>query len=623
MAKIEINAENEKYFKAYYDNEYDANRQMSFANAFAAGMLLVVWILYIVGLFKITQRVFFLVNIVFPIGILVLLTPLIYALFFKNFLRRPHYKHFVVFSFVLVVAILNIIIPKHALIGWALCIVIVNHYYNPVLGRITFGVVMAGLLGCMYIAMLVGEYDPHLLGNGVIKDGKIVYVDGLQERLEMLKEMKANGEDRWLKVFLYYFISRGLVLSLVFLVCNSLNVRTYKLLIEEIRVSGDQQKTKTELEVAKEIQLASLPAEFITNQEVEIQAELKAAKEVGGDFYDYFILGDNHVAIVIGDVSGKGIPAAMFMMKTITCFKNYTAPNRMPSEILQLVNKTIYNGNDSKMFVTCFLAIINTKTGRVKFANAGHNPPLVGQKGNYNFLKVNPGFLLGCFPEAYVKDEEFYLNNGDTITLYTDGITEAMNNNREQYGNERLLNVFNRKTYSCLVELHHELKDDVDDFVNGAEQSDDITYITLKYHGDEYNYKEHNFDASSENIPQILDFLRQFAENNKFDEKFTNNLLVVGDELCSNIVKFGYEDGKGEIFIRCLYNINAKEFIFTIIDKGIPFDPFENEAKPLEGDISKRPVGGLGLLIVKKLMSEYAYDRVNNKNITTVKKKFE
>ncbi len=616
------NSEREKYYKAYYDNEADANKQMSFANAFAALFMLIIWIMYLAGLFAVTDRIMLLLNIFFPIGILILLTPLVYALFFKQFLRKPRYKNFVIFTFVLVIAILNVIIPKHALLGWALCIIMVNHYYNPKLGRWTFVLVMSLMLVCIYAAMFVGEYDPHLLGNGVIRDGKIVYIDDVKERYEMLHEM-LDYDNRYVKVLLYYYLSRGLILTLIFIVSNSLNMRTYKLLVSEINVSGEQQKTKTELEVAKDIQLATLPVEFVSNKDIEIQAELKAAKEVGGDFYDYYILGDSHVAILIGDVSGKGIPAAMFMMKTITCFKNYMSISRTPAEIMKLVNKTINIGNESKMFVTCFLGIINTKTGVMKYANAGHNPPIVGQKEHYQYLKCNPGFILGCFPDAYVKDEEITLNKGDTITLYTDGITEAMNKQKEQYGEQRLINLFNRKVYSCLLELHHQLKDDVMQFVGEEEQSDDMTYITLKYHGDKYYYEEKSFTANSENIPHILDYLREFTQKEEYDKSFANNLLIIGDEMCSNIIKYGYDNQDGEIFIRLLYNIDRKEFIVTIIDKGVPFNPFEIDTNPLDGDIQNRPVGGLGILIVKNMMNEYAYDRINGKNIITLKKKFE
>ena len=620
--KQKFSPEQEKYLKAYFENEADANKHMTFANTLTAGFLLILFFLYLFRVFDLheAQRLFIL--IAFPIAIGILTSPLIFYFFHRKSLSKPNFKYFVVFSFVFVTALLYIIIPKHVLLAWALCIIIVNHYYNPKLGWLVFGVSMVSLLLAMYASMFVGEYDPHFLGNGVIIVDEIVYIDGISERYAMLHRMLLEGENRYLKVFLYYYLTRGAVLALIFFVSNSLNMRTYKLLTKEIHVSSEQQKTKTELEVAKEIQINTLPVEFVTNKDIEIQAELKAAKEVGGDFYDYYMLDDEHAAIVIADVSGKGIPAAMLMMKTITCFKNYISVKKTPAEIMRLVNKAIYEGNDSKMFVTAFLAIINTKNGLVKFANAGHNPPLVGSYPNFRFLKCSSGFVLGGLQEAFVTDEEFTLQNGEQITLYTDGITEAMNEKREQYGEDRFLALANAKEYSCLLEFHLELKDDIYKFVGNAEQSDDMTYITLKYHGDKYEYKEKMFKATQEEIPNMLGFFEEFSNEYKFEKSFVNNLKVVGDELLSNVVKYSYEDSNENIYLRLLYNIDRKEFIITIIDTGKEFNPFDVENAPVDENYKNREPGGLGILIVKKLMSEYAYDRVNNKNIVTLKKRF-
>ena len=626
--------ERAKYLEAYYDNEADANRQMSFANAAAAIYMLVIWIFYLTGFFQIHSDITrVLINVSFPIGILVLLTPLIYAFKLKDKLRKPNYKFFVLFSFVFVILVLNVILPKHSAIAWALCIVMTNHYYNPKVSTFIFFSVLVASLGATFGGMFVGEFDANLLfGNAIMEtiNTQEIYANGPAGRFEMLNKLYEMGKgffdleyNRYLGSIVFYFFPRAIILLLVYFVSHALNIRTYKLLVSEINVNSEQAKTKTELEVAKEIQLTTLPVELTTNTDVEIQAELRAAKEVGGDFYDYYTLDDDHVAILIADVSGKGIPAAMFMMKTITCFKNYMSISKTPAEIMKEVNRTIYEGNDSNMFVTCFLAIVNTKNGQVKFANAGHNPPVVGQNKKYQYLHCNAGFVLGGLPEAFVKDEEFTLKKGDSLTLYTDGITEAMNKNRELYGEERLLNLFNKKEYSCLVELHRDLKDDVEKFVNGADQSDDMTYITLQYRGDRCFYEEKKFPGKMEELPAMLDFLTSFCAKIGFPQKSVGNAMVVADELLSNVVKYGYKDYDGDVFIRILFNMDKKEAVFTIIDYGIEFNPFEVDNKPVGGDVSKIAIGGLGILIVKNLATEYAYDRINNKNITIIKKVFE
>ena len=633
MAKkqqIDLSKIDKKYIDEYYNNEYDANRRITNALSFTAGILVIVWILYLIpGLFSITQNTRIVTCIALPIFILVLVSPQIWVRSPRG--KKPGFKYFLLISLLLVFAMLNIIIPKHAIMGWAVAILVANHYYNPKVGRIVFIATLIVMMICIYLGMFFGEYDPNLLmGELDVKtdlihtsyDTSLTFPDTPQGRLDYLRYLRdVTGHNRYITAVVYYYFPRSIVVIILHFVSNQLNKRTNRLMLKEISINSEQQKVSTELNVAKEIQLSSLPNQFVTTEDVEIMAELKAAKEVGGDFYDYFNLDDEHVAVVIGDVSGKGIPAAMFMMKTITCFKNFVSASKAPSQILKEVNKTIYEGNTNQMFVTCFLAIINVKTGVMKFSNAGHNPPIVGQIRNYRYLKCNPGFVLGGMPDAFVIDEEITLNNGDTLTLYTDGITEARNKEGAFYGEERLINFFNSKEFTCLVHLHHELKDDVALFTNGADQSDDMTYLTIKFHGDKYFYKEELFDGIKENIPVMLDFISEFAKEQNFDNSFKNNLLVVGDELISNIVKYGYPQKSGEVFIRLLYNSDKKIFIFTIIDSGIPFNQFDVNNSPISGDISNQKVGGLGILIVKNIMTEYAYDHLNNKNIITLRKK--
>ena len=623
-----------KYLEAYYNNEADANKRMSFGNALAGIYMLVIWILYLTDIFKHNSDITFVfINIVFPVAIFVLFSPLYYVFFKKEILKKPNYKYFVLISFVVVIAGLNIILPKHSSIAWALCIMMTNHYYNPKVGIFVFITVIVLSLFCMFGSMFVGEFDANLLfGNTIMKfvNTKDFYADGPAGRFKMLNDLYEMGNgffdmeyNRYLGSVVFYFFPRAVILGLLFYVSHALNIRTYKLLVSEINVNSEQQKTKTELEVAKEIQLATLPSEISTSSDIEIVAELKAAKEVGGDFYDYFKIDDDHTAIVVGDISGKGIPAAMFMMKTITCFKNLVAPDKSPAQVLREVNKALFDNNRLQMFVTCFFAILNEKTGELAFANAGHNPPVVGSNKKFRYLKCLPGFILGGLEEAFVTDEKIVLEPGESITVYTDGITEARNEKGDFYGEERFLNFMNSREFTCVVEIHHALKDDLAKFTDNFEQSDDITVMTMQYRGDECFYLEKSFDAKLENIEGGLNTISEFCDEHNVNIEFKNNLLVVADELYSNIVKYGYENNGGEIFTRLLFNKDKNEFVLTVIDRAPAFNQLDINNNPLDGDISHREVGGLGILIVKKIMSQYAYDRINNKNILVLRKKFE
>ncbi|MBQ7250239.1 MAG: SpoIIE family protein phosphatase [Bacilli bacterium] len=614
MSKVKF-----EYSKKYYDNEADANKHMSYVNAAAGVLAIVIWILYLTRVFLIPDHFYLVVCILFPVAAILMFIPLFFVK--TEMIRKPGFKYFILFSLLLVIIALNISIPKHTLLFWPFAILMANHYYNPTIGRVIYIVSLVAMLICMYAGMFFGEFDENLFGGGVIMpDGSIGSVETFQERVDLLADRVAHGDNRYMKVLLYYYFPRAACLTLFFMVSNLLNRRTYKLLDDEVRIHDEQQKAKTELNVAKDIQMQTLPDDFVSTRDVEIVGELKAAKEVGGDLYDYVNIDDNHVALLIGDVSDKGVPAAMFMMKTITSFRDFATSGKTPSQILTEINSSIIKGNKAGMFVTAFLAILDKNTGKMVYANAGHNPPIVGSRGNFRYLKPWHGLLLGSFKTVRLKDEEITLQPGDCLTLYTDGITEARNAEGEFFGEERLLNALNKKDYMSIVELHHSIKDEVAEFVKDAPQSDDITFITLKYRGGSYTYNEKEFYGVIENIVDMLGFISDFANQNKFPESFTNKLLVVGDEIFSNIVRHGYEGKGGPIFVRLLFNEDTKEFSITVVDKAKAFNQLE-----VNTDDAEKPhvrVGGLGISIVKKIMTEYAYDHINGKNILVLKKTF-
>ena len=612
---------NRELRQAFNDNEADANRHMSFVNAAAGALALVMWVLYLTRVFLIPDHFYAAVCIMFPCIAVLMFIPLFFIK--TEVIRKPGYKYFILFSLLAAIIALNISIPKHSLLFWPFAVLIANHYYNPTIGRVIYGVSIFAMLICLYVGMFFGEFDENLFGGGVIMpDGTIGTVETFEERKQLLHDLMVNGNNRYLKVLVYYFFPRAMIITLFFLVSNLLNRRTYKLLDKEVRIHDEQEKARTELNVAKDIQMNTLPDEFVDAKDVEIVGELKAAREVGGDLYDYLDIDENHVAVLIGDVSGKGVPAAMFMMKTITSFRDFAAPNKTPSQILKEVNASIFKGNKKSMFVTCFLAILDKRNGKVVYANAGHNPPIVGSNRNYRYLKCSSGFLLGCFKDAIVKDEEVTLKPGESITLYTDGITEANNIKGALFGEERLLQVFNRQDYTCTVELHHSIKDDISSFVKDAPQSDDITFVTMKFQESHYTFEEKGFNAKKDNIPEMLDFISDFGEQHNFPDAFKNQLLIVGDELFSNIVKHGYKNEGGEIFVRLLFDDDRNEFVLTIIDKAQAFNQLKVNNPEVGSNAKKQTIGGLGLIIVKKIMTEYAYDRINGKNILVLKKRF-
>lgn len=243
----------------------------------------------------------------------------------------------------------------------------------------------------------------------------------------------------------------------------------------------------TELAFAKAIQHSALPSVFPpypNRPEFDIWAYMNTAKEVGGDFYDFYFVDDDTLAFLVADVSGKGIPAAMFMMTAKTLLKSYAESGMSVEEVFTHANDKLCEGNEAQMFVTAWMGFLNTKTGLITFANAGHNPPLVKHgDGSFTYLKSRPGFVLAGMEGIRYRKSELQLAPGDVLYLYTDGVTEATNANSDLYGEKRLLATLDENVNRNPEEICDAVKKDVDAFVGEAPQFDDITMLSIVYKG--------------------------------------------------------------------------------------------------------------------------------------------
>lgn len=250
-------------------------------------------------------------------------------------------------------------------------------------------------------------------------------------------------------------------------------------------ITAEREKIGAELNVATQIQANMLPRifpAFPEHNEFDIYATMTPAKEVGGDFYDFFLLDNDHLAIVIADVSGKGVPAALFMVIAKTLIKNQTQINPVPSEVFTKVNEQLCEDNESGLFVTAWMGILELSSGKLTFVNAGHNPPLLKKNdGEFEYLKTRPGFVLAGMEEIRYKQNEISLSSGDILYLYTDGVTEATSSALELYGEERLKSIINNNAEKSTENILKTIKSDIDLFVGEAPQFDDITMLCLKY----------------------------------------------------------------------------------------------------------------------------------------------
>ena len=251
--------------------------------------------------------------------------------------------------------------------------------------------------------------------------------------------------------------------------------------IENIQeIEGKKKRIETELDIATKIQAANLPTEAIKNNNYIVNGYSKPAKEVGGDFFDYYKLDDEHLAITIGDASGKGVPAAILAMISQVMIKQLLKHHQDPSKVLYLLNNQLCENNPESMFITLWLGIYNKTTQELIFSNAGHNPPLIKENGNFNYISIDTGIVLGIMEDFDFVTENITLR--DQIVLYTDGITDANNTNDEMYGEDRLLKFFNE--FESENDPIRPLLDDINNFTKDCEQFDDMTLLYMKIKDD-------------------------------------------------------------------------------------------------------------------------------------------
>ena len=379
-----------------------------------------------------------------------------------------------------------------------------------------------------------------------------------------------------------------------------------------------------ELEYAKQIQLSALPTNFPNGDDYSIYAQMIAAKEVGGDFYDFYKLSDTTVAFLAADVSGKGIPAAMFMMTAKTIIKDLAESGMAVNDIFTKANEKLCENNESGMFVTAWMGILDLTTGNVKFANAGHNPPLLKRaNGSFEYLKTRAGFVLAGMEGVRYRAGEITLNPGDRIFLYTDGVPEATNTENKLYGEDRLLAFMNQNSNVKATELLPALKANIDEFVGEAPQFDDITMLMLDYKPKEGGAYMTNrtFPAKTEALPDILGFVEETLEGFGCPMKIQMAVCVAIEEVFVNVAHYAYGDGEGNMNLGIGFDEGNRTVTFRMTDKGIPFDPLKKPDPDITLSAQEREIGGLGIFITKKTMDCVTYAYENGENILTMIKR--
>ena len=379
-----------------------------------------------------------------------------------------------------------------------------------------------------------------------------------------------------------------------------------------------------ELEYAKQIQLSALPTNFPTEEDYNIYAQMMAAKEVGGDFYDFYKLNDTTVAFLAADVSGKGIPAAMFMMTAKTIIKDLAERGLAVNEILTMANEKLCENNESGMFVTAWMGVLDLETGNLQYANAGHNPPLIKRAdGGFEYLRSRAGFVLAGMEGVRYRANELKLNPGDRLFLYTDGVPEATNAYNKLYGEDRLLDFMNQNPTVEATELLPKLKANIDEFVGEAPQFDDITMLMFDYKSKQGGTHTVNktFPAKIDVLSDVLGFVDEELEKYECPMKIQTAICVAIEEVFVNVAHYAYGEGEGDMSLGIDFDENTRNITFRMTDKGVQFDPLKKPDPDITLSAEEREIGGLGIFITKKTMDTVTYSYENGENVLTMIKK--
>ena len=415
-------------------------------------------------------------------------------------------------------------------------------------------------------------------------------------------------------------LATAFVLLAVFATFGALlvRIRRAQAKLAEMREAEDRRRA-ADLATAKTIQMSALPMVFPPFPgclQIGLYAALETAKEVGGDFYDYCFVAHDKLAVLIADVSGKGVPAAMFMMKAKSIIKGCVSSRSDLAGAMTEANAMLSQYNEAEMFVTAWIGVLNVRTGALEYVNAGHNPPYIRRAdGTLESLDGVSGLFLAGMDDTRYTHMETHLSKGDMLFLFTDGVTEANDPQGAMFGDERLENLL--RTASTDPEaLCAEVRDAVAKFAGEAPRFDDMTVLALKYRGNPAT-EELTVKAELACMPPVAEFVEKHLLACGAPDGIRAEVLVAVDEISTNIVSYS---GSPDMTVRYELAENPGVVRITFLDSGKPWNPLKHNDPDITLAAEDRAVGGLGILMVKKLMDDVSYEFRDGQNILSFRK---
>ena len=524
--------------------------------------------------------------------------------------------------------------------------------YGKVLSMVHEKTVSAGIVPRLYGAYYEKRFRvrqspisfrPTELRFAVAKGRNASIINALDGHLKQLKENPNSifyqSLDLWTqgvrKVTLPLWLRPLWVLGIItgvmglIVVGNIILRKQVKLRTEALKTTiAEKEKIESELAVAREIQLQLLPGIFpaVPNRkEFDIYASLEPAREVGGDFYDFFFIDRNSLCIVIGDVSGKGVPAALFMAMTKTMIKAAARLLVEPEYILADVNREIARNNPSLTFVTVFLGVLDLNSGGLTYTCAGHNPQLfIGQRGNTVLLGDAQCPAIGLDDAFQYRQATAQLRHKDGLLLFTDGVTEAQNDKNRLFTQESLMNTVALTADVTPKERVMAILSQIREFTGSRPLDDDMTLLALTYFSPNRISDTHKTIVLMNDIREmsrIIDAITHIADSVSCPPVVVHDITLAMEEIFSNIVFYGFGDDLDHHITLHLV-VEGDALILTLQDEGIPFNPLNVQIGPRDKPLEERDKGGMGITLAKNLMDQMEYRRERGKNILRMEKRY-
>ena len=390
--------------------------------------------------------------------------------------------------------------------------------------------------------------------------------------------------------------------------------------INELQTTtASKERLQSELKIAHDIQMGMIPTSFPQRQDLDLFASMTPAKEVGGDLYDFIIEGDE-LFFIIGDVAGKGVPASLYMAVTRTLFRNLAGNYQSAANIVREMNHAIASTNDSYVFVTVFVGVLDMKTHYLTYCNAAHNAPvMITTEGECSLLEVETNLPIGVEDRYNYDEQQVDFPPGSALLLYTDGLTEATyfsnDGSRKLFGEQRVLHDVEKNSKASAIEVIDFLKQHVSVFADGTEQSDDLTMLFLR-HG---TAQEPGVDPSRRlimknemtEVARMRAFFFSVCREHVIDDETAKTLNLALEEWVANVINYAYPKGmRGHVEVTA--DVKDDVLILVIKDHGAAFDPTQHEEVDIDAELDERAIGGLGIHLVRTIMDTVEYQRTSD-----------